>query len=649
MHAAAPLWVKELKATSVPSTRVFEYIKYDCTYTTSEGYREKGHHGFRVELTDLPENSAHNLTLIIKSPEDIMKISPQWDEARIVNASSNGRHLVTASFKGKQLALYVWLEGRSDTYPDPFDLMILPEGLSCLPIDQNGRVCFDISLISTQAVRDVDLVVEPFSYPASEIEDFSVRSDLNVTHQYSHGTSAWAEIQSVAAGNHKLRFEMFYRTLKGNLQVRASYRLFETLTFSLECYLDGEKTESSKSISVQYSTSGISFLKAVVPWIYGYEGFRTYLINFQSVKDFVLRIDRGNREQIDSILLSSNIEDFWVTDSSAYDNPCYELTFSIDKPSNTSIGLMLHSKHWFLIPGRIRLDDVPKEILGKYMNPSSSHDGEYIDKDNPLIKAWSTQVAGEEKNLYNIAYLLFSNLTNSLRYSKLREGFRPEMEFASATLRDKEGVCRHFARAFAALCLAKGLPVRTVLGTCVFAFNQTYKKNHEWNEVYFPGYGWVPVDITHRVFGSLSDSNMVYTFWEHIGNWTIILSERELSRARQESQLTLLKLVSIVNKKIDDLTRLRQWVIPVGHDFWKSIRECKMLLSQAQLLIVHDIHHEAILTISKAYVLLTRVIESTRQDVLIVFTMVAILVAVVHRRRQRRSRLSRLGLCRFRG
>jgi len=635
VYVAAPAWSTQVKATTAPSIRVIESVKYDCTYDINIGYRETEHHGLRVELYDLPEDLTHNLTFVIKSPEELKRISPHWAEARIANTSLDSKHLVTAFFKGRQFALYVWLAGRKETYPDPFDLMILPEGLSYLPIDQTGRLGFDVSLDSTQAVGNVDLVVEPFAYPASEVQTFLVRSNLSSTPRYSSSTSAWTEIQLVTAGSHKLRFEIFYKTLRGNFQVRASYTLIDSLTFSFECYLNGKRTEFSESTSVQYVTNGVNFIKAEVPWIYGYDDSGSYLINFQSVKNLVLRIDSGNREQIDSILLSSSIEDFSVSESVAYDNPCYELTFSLNKPSNTSIGLVLHNKRWFLVPNRIRAEDIPKEILDRYVSSSSSFDSEYIDRDHPLIKLWSAQVVGQERSPYSIARLLFQNLTSSLKYSKTREKFDPEKEFASATLRDREGVCRHFARAFAALCLSRGVPARTVIGTSVFAFNQTYKKNHEWNEVYFPGYGYVAIDVTYRVFGNIPISHIVYSFWEHVGNWTIILSERELSRAREETQLTLLKLVSMVNKKIDDLTALRPLLTPMGFDSRKSIEEYRMLLLQANLLISHELCHEALLLISRACVLLTRAMKATEQALFVLLALVVVcgLLLVAQRRK----------------
>jgi tetratricopeptide (TPR) repeat protein len=51
--------------------------------------------------------------------------------------------------------------------------------------------------------------------------------------------------------------------------------------------------------------------------------------------------------------------------------------------------------------------------------------------------------------------------------------------------------CRGYTMLFAALCRSAGVPARPVWG--VLFVDKTYK-SHNWDEVYFAGVGWVPVD-----------------------------------------------------------------------------------------------------------------------------------------------------------
>lgn len=635
LHIIMP-FLAELKANTIPSVEVSEQVRYNCAYEVGEGYVERAHHGLYLELRDLLETIDHNLTIVLLSPEELRQISPYWTEAKIANESLDGGYFVTALFKSKEFAMHLWLVGHNETYPDPFDLMILPEGVSPLPVDENGRLRFSVSLNSTQTVKNVNLFVEPAYRPSSEIEGCSISSDLTGIRNFTNGDWTWIEIQSVPEGSHRLRFDTIYKNLRGNLQARVSCTLAASLTFSLRCYLDGKEIEFSKGIHLQYTTSSVDFVKSEVPWVYGYGISSQYLVNFTPIEDFVLRIDADNREQIDSIVLPSGIKHFAVTESNAYDHPCYDLTFSLDNPANSSIGLILYSKFWFVLPSRIASKDIPERILETYTNPSSCpYDGWCIDKDNPLIQQWSKQVAIGETNPYNVARLLFLNLTKTLNYSKSYEKFDRENEFASATLRNRAGVCRHFARAFAALYMARGLPVRTVFGTAFFVLNETWKKNHEWNEVYFPGYGWVTIDITAGVFGSLPESHMVYTLWPYVGNWSVIRSGYELAYAREKSQATLLRLVSIASEKLDELSARASWL---GYDrpgYSKSIEESRILLSEARLLIDCGVLHETLLRISRAYVLIVGVEKSIEQtsSIVVVITVIIGLVMVAERRK----------------
>jgi hypothetical protein len=78
-------------------------------------------------------------------------------------------------------------------------------------------------------------------------------------------------------------------------------------------------------------------------------------------------------------------------------------------------------------------------------------------------------------------------------------GLLPLVDFL---LRDRAGYCQHFASAAALLLRLAGVPARVVAGFATGApqsgasFDVRDIDAHDWIEVYFQGYGWVPFNPT---------------------------------------------------------------------------------------------------------------------------------------------------------
>lgn len=65
---------------------------------------------------------------------------------------------------------------------------------------------------------------------------------------------------------------------------------------------------------------------------------------------------------------------------------------------------------------------------------------------------------------------------------------------------EKAGVCRHFAAAATMMFRALGIPARYAIGFAVPVTANEWTEwedaGHAWTEVYFDGYGWVPLEVT---------------------------------------------------------------------------------------------------------------------------------------------------------
>ncbi len=110
----------------------------------------------------------------------------------------------------------------------------------------------------------------------------------------------------------------------------------------------------------------------------------------------------------------------------------------------------------------------------------------YLEKDSPSIITEASKLTGRNqletvRNIYN--YVL-----KTLSYG----GFNPGQIGAERALQKKSGDCTEYSDLMTALCRSKDIPARVVDGYITNYGNDTPK--HNWVEVYFPEYGWVPFD-----------------------------------------------------------------------------------------------------------------------------------------------------------
>ena len=106
-------------------------------------------------------------------------------------------------------------------------------------------------------------------------------------------------------------------------------------------------------------------------------------------------------------------------------------------------------------------------------------------------------------NNYDKAVAIQTWLTTNLSYTLVLEDPKDQEPVDFFLFDRKKGHCEYFASAFAILARANGIPVRQVNGFLGGEWNE-YKgyvavragDAHSWDEVYFPGSGWVTFDAT---------------------------------------------------------------------------------------------------------------------------------------------------------
>ncbi len=149
------------------------------------------------------------------------------------------------------------------------------------------------------------------------------------------------------------------------------------------------------------------------------------------------------------------------------------------------VDVLLQEVHYFLSPTSIK-GKIPEKIKQIYLR-----DGEKYDIKNPYIQHLVEEILKGEKNYYRKVRKIYQFIGERLHY-ELAGGWNP----APVVLKRGSGSCSEYTFSFIALLRAAGIPARYV-GSVVERGTGYDWVFHRWAEVYFPGYGWVPVDAQH--------------------------------------------------------------------------------------------------------------------------------------------------------
>ena len=128
----------------------------------------------------------------------------------------------------------------------------------------------------------------------------------------------------------------------------------------------------------------------------------------------------------------------------------------------------------------------------------------------PEIKNLASELIGDKTDLYAIEYVLadYVRLDVSYDLGTLTSGVN---EKSSWVLENKRGVCDEITNLFISLNRAAGIPARFVSGVAYTNLNDVFGTNwvpHAWAEVYFPGYGWIPYDVTYGEYGFIDSGHV---------------------------------------------------------------------------------------------------------------------------------------------
>lgn len=145
------------------------------------------------------------------------------------------------------------------------------------------------------------------------------------------------------------------------------------------------------------------------------------------------------------------------------------------------------------------VDDQAQMYLGE---------GELIDQ-SPQIRALAQQLAAGKTDAYDVVFTLADWTTKNVNYSLASLG-QPAIQKSSQVLQSRYGKCDEMTALFISMNRAVGIPARFVAGYA-YSNSEQYRfgwGGHGWAEVWMPGQGWIPFDVTYGEYGYLDASHV---------------------------------------------------------------------------------------------------------------------------------------------
>jgi transglutaminase-like putative cysteine protease len=147
--------------------------------------------------------------------------------------------------------------------------------------------------------------------------------------------------------------------------------------------------------------------------------------------------------------------------------------------------------------------DLPEE-LEEYTLPS-----EIINSDDEDIIGFASELAEGEDDLYVVVHKIAEWTKTNIEYD-LSTLTAEVSQKASWVIDTRKGVCDELTSLFIAMLRSLGIPGKFVSGIA-YTNSELFPENwgsHGWAEIYFPGHGWVPYDVTYGQFGYIDPTHI---------------------------------------------------------------------------------------------------------------------------------------------
>lgn len=134
----------------------------------------------------------------------------------------------------------------------------------------------------------------------------------------------------------------------------------------------------------------------------------------------------------------------------------------------------------------LKQSHIPNNIKEKYLKPTRC-----FNYNNTIVRKAFLRIKNKIKNYTLIKKILaIHNLTNDIIIKDRASG---KLTRASDIIKFRHGRCYYHTVLFAAFLRLAGIPARAIGGQRITGYSP-----HSWNQVYFPGSGWIDVDTTRN-------------------------------------------------------------------------------------------------------------------------------------------------------
>jgi len=141
--------------------------------------------------------------------------------------------------------------------------------------------------------------------------------------------------------------------------------------------------------------------------------------------------------------------------------------------------------------------DNSSETYKKYVRPE-----ELIESNNSRIISLAYNLTNNVGSWYEKAVQIYNFVYRHMHYEE-----QDEEKGALWALENGAGDCSEYSYLFVALCRAAGIPATIQAGFSFHRANETLEDGHMWAEYYLENYGWIPVDVTWRLFDAIDDKH----------------------------------------------------------------------------------------------------------------------------------------------
>ena len=155
------------------------------------------------------------------------------------------------------------------------------------------------------------------------------------------------------------------------------------------------------------------------------------------------------------------------------------------------------SIHYLINSSIVEDYDTDPEMYKKYVESE-----ELIESNNSRIISKAHNLTDNVDNWNEKSLRMYNFVRRHVRYEE-----QDEEKGALWALENGVGDCSEYSYLFVALCRAAGIPAKIQAGFAFHHLSEDLENGHMWAEYYLENCGWMPVDVTWRLFEVIDDKH----------------------------------------------------------------------------------------------------------------------------------------------